>query len=99
MTHSGHRPISDSLNLLAEAAADLWRAATSAVQRIEVLVHNVDNFETLQIDAPSGTWRRAWAHVMQVNLYAPAELCKLAILYFRNKGGGASSRRTKGSSR
>jgi NAD(P)-dependent dehydrogenase (short-subunit alcohol dehydrogenase family) len=71
-----------------EAAADLWRAATAAVPRIDVLVNNAGIFETIPIEAPSEIWRRAWAHVMQVNLYAPAELCKLAILHFRNHGGG-----------
>jgi NAD(P)-dependent dehydrogenase (short-subunit alcohol dehydrogenase family) len=33
-------------------------------------------------------WQRAFAHVMQVNLTAPAELCKLAIPHFRAQGGG-----------
>ena len=71
-----------------EAAANLWREATAAVPRIDVLVNNAGIFEKAQIDAPSETWRRSWAHVMQVNLFAPAELCKLAIPHFRTHGGG-----------
>ena len=71
-----------------EAATDLWRAATAAAPRIDVLVNNAGIFEIAAVDAPNETWRRAWAHVMQVNLYAPAELCKLAISHFRTHGGG-----------
>jgi NAD(P)-dependent dehydrogenase (short-subunit alcohol dehydrogenase family) len=70
------------------AAADLWRVATAAAPRIDVLVNNAGIFEAVPVDAPSEAWRRAWAHVMQVNLYAPAELCKLAIPHFRTHGGG-----------
>jgi len=70
------------------AAADLWRAATAAARRIDVVVNNAGIFEALPLDASSETWHRAWARVMQVNLYAPAELCKLAIPHFRAQGGG-----------
>jgi 3-oxoacyl-[acyl-carrier protein] reductase len=70
------------------AAADLWRAATAAAPRIDVLVNNAGIFRAVPDDAPSETWRRAWAHVMQVNLYAAAELCKLAIPHFRSHGSG-----------
>jgi NAD(P)-dependent dehydrogenase (short-subunit alcohol dehydrogenase family) len=70
------------------AAADLWRAATKAAPRIDVLINNAGIFEPITVDAPSDAWHTAWARVMQVNLYAPAELCKLAIPHFRAQGGG-----------
>ena len=72
----------------AGAAADLWRAATAAAPRIDVVVNNAGIFEPVSVDAASDAWNRAWANVMQVNLYAPAELCKLAIAHFREHGGG-----------
>ena len=71
-----------------ESVVNLWRAATAAAVRIDVLVNNAGISEVTPIDAPNESWRRAWAHVMQVNLYAPAELCKLAIPHFRSNGGG-----------
>ena len=33
-------------------------------------------------------WQRTFARVMQVNLTAPAELCKLAVEHFRRYGSG-----------
>jgi 3-oxoacyl-[acyl-carrier protein] reductase len=72
----------------AGAAADLWRAATAAAPRIDVVVNNAGIFEPVSVDAASDAWNRSWANVMQVNLYAPAELCKLAIAHFREHGGG-----------
>ncbi|HET6158911.1 MAG TPA: SDR family NAD(P)-dependent oxidoreductase [Dongiaceae bacterium] len=72
----------------ASAAADLWRAATKAAPRIDVLINNAGIFEPVSVDAPSEAWHGAWARVTQVNLYAPAELCKLAIGHFRGHGGG-----------
>jgi 3-oxoacyl-[acyl-carrier protein] reductase len=71
-----------------DAPAGLWRAATAAAPRIDVLINNAGIFEVAPIDAPSEAWRHAWAHVMQVNLYSPADLCKLAIPHFLAHGGG-----------
>ena len=71
-----------------DAAADLWRAATKAAPRIDVLVNNAGIFEPVEVEADSAAWRGAWTRVLQVNLHAPAELCKLAIPHFRAHGGG-----------
>lgn len=71
-----------------EAASNLWHRATALAPRIDVLVNNAGIFTPAPIDAPSEAWRGIWAHVMQVNLHAPAELCKLAIPHFRAHGGG-----------
>ena len=70
------------------AAEELWRAAAAAAPRLDVLVNNAGIFETADIAAPMAEWRAAWARVMQVNLHAPAELCRLAIGHFRGHGGG-----------
>jgi 3-oxoacyl-[acyl-carrier protein] reductase len=70
------------------AAGKLWRAASAAAPRIDVIVNNAGIFEPISLDATMDDWQRAWAHVMQVNLYAPADLCKLAIPHFRAHGGG-----------
>src|SRR5262249_33214555 len=72
----------------ADTAADRWRAATEAAKRIDVLINNAGITMSVPVDAPRDTWHRVWARVIQVNLYAPAELCKLAIPHFRAHGGG-----------
>jgi len=72
----------------ATAATDLWQAAATAAPRIDVLVNNAGIFEPVTVEAASEAWRSAWARVMQVNVYAPAELAKLAIAHFRRHGGG-----------
>jgi NAD(P)-dependent dehydrogenase (short-subunit alcohol dehydrogenase family) len=71
-----------------DAAAELWRQALDAAPRIDALINNAGIFEPVPIDAATQAWRDAWARVMQVNLYAPAELCKLAIAHFRAPNGG-----------
>lgn len=71
-----------------EAPTYLWREATAAGSRIDVLVNNAGIFDVTPIDVPIDAWQRSWAHVMQVNLTAPAELCRLAVAHFRKHGGG-----------
>jgi len=71
-----------------DAAAMLWKMATEAAPRIDALVNNAGISEPVAIDAEAEAWRNAWARIMQVNLYAPAELSKLAIAHFRSHGGG-----------
>jgi len=73
---------------LADAASDLWHQAETTAPRIDVLVNNAGIFAPAPITAPMADWQRSFAHVMQVNLTAPAELCKLAVAHFRGKGGG-----------
>lgn len=72
----------------ADAASDLWRAAEAAAPRIDILVNNAGIFLPAPIAAPMADWQRSFALVMQVNLTAPAELCKLAVAHFRKGGGG-----------
>jgi NAD(P)-dependent dehydrogenase (short-subunit alcohol dehydrogenase family) len=71
-----------------DGAAALWRKATEAASRVDVLVNNAGIFEPVAVEAATDVWRGTWARVMQVNLYAPAELSKLAIAHFRAHGGG-----------
>jgi NAD(P)-dependent dehydrogenase (short-subunit alcohol dehydrogenase family) len=70
------------------APARLWQGAMAAAARIDVLVNNAAIYGTVSVDAPSEAWRKTWLDVTQVNLFAPSELCKLAILHFRQQGGG-----------
>ncbi len=73
------------------AVAGLWQAAREKAGRggkIDVLVNNAGIFEPVPVEAPLEAWQGAWSRVLQVNLLAPAELCRHAILDFRQWGGG-----------
>jgi len=70
------------------AAVDLWRAVLAHSPRLDVLINNAGIFEPTPVEAPIEAWREAWSRVMQINLYAPAELSKLAVVHFRENGGG-----------
>src|SRR6476661_6403702 len=65
----------------------LWHEALERLDgRIDVLVNNAGIFEEAPLDAPD--WTARWQRTQQVNLVAAAELCRLAVLHFKAKGGG-----------
>jgi NAD(P)-dependent dehydrogenase (short-subunit alcohol dehydrogenase family) len=72
------------------AAADrLWDEALRLLDgRIDVLINNAGVFEPVAVDAPPAEWQAAWARTMQINLQASADLCRRAILHWRERGEG-----------
>jgi NAD(P)-dependent dehydrogenase (short-subunit alcohol dehydrogenase family) len=71
------------------AARRLWDEALERLDgRIDALVNNAGIFEAAPIDLPAEEWVVGWERTMRVNLTASAELCRLAVLHFREKGGG-----------
>jgi NAD(P)-dependent dehydrogenase (short-subunit alcohol dehydrogenase family) len=71
------------------AAQGLWSEALERLGgRIDVLVNNAGIFEANPIESGADQWVDAWERTMTVNLTASAELCRLAVLHFRQAGGG-----------
>ncbi len=71
------------------AAERLWAEALERLDgRVDALVNNAGIFEASPIDRAHGDWVADWERTMQVNLTASAELCRLAVLHFREQGGG-----------
>src|SRR3954462_921060 len=69
------------------AAEGLWDEAIEGLEgRIDVLVNNAGIFEAAPIE--SDGWSAQWERTLRVNLLASAELCRLAVLHFRSRGGG-----------
>lgn len=69
--------------------ARLWAHALERLDgRIDVLINNAGVFKAAPIDLPDAAWSAAWAHTMQVNLAASAELCRFAVRHFLEAGGG-----------
>ena len=65
----------------------LWNEALERLDgRIDVLVNNAGIFEEAPLAAPD--WTARWQRTQQVNLVAAAELCRLAVLHFKARGGG-----------
>jgi len=68
-------------------AQGLWDEALERLGgRIDVLVNNAGVFEAAPID--SADWTAQWERTLRINLIAAAELSRLAVLHFRERGGG-----------
>jgi 3-oxoacyl-[acyl-carrier protein] reductase len=70
----------DSPNAILAKARHLW-------PKIDILVNNAGIMGPIGIVADND-WN-AWRNTIQVNLLAPAELCKLSIEWMRETGGGS----------
>lgn len=68
------------------AAADLWRTAIDRLGTVDVLINNAGVFEANPIDADDDAWREGWERTMRINLTASAELCRLAIRHWHERG-------------
>ncbi|MEA3018347.1 MAG: 3-oxoacyl-[acyl-carrier protein] reductase [Sphingomonadales bacterium] len=73
----------------AGAAARIWAAALERLGgRVDVLVNNAGIFEAAPIGEADEAWRALWERTMRINLTAAAELCRLAVLHFKERGEG-----------
>jgi NAD(P)-dependent dehydrogenase (short-subunit alcohol dehydrogenase family) len=73
----------------AGAAAELWRKALDALDgRVDVLINNAGVFEATPLDLSDDEWLAGWERTMRINLTAAAELCRLAVLHWRERGSG-----------
>ena len=69
-------------------AERLWEAAIARFGRIDVLINNAGVFEPIAVDADLDDWHAGWGRTMQINLQASADLCRRAILHWRERGTG-----------
>jgi 3-oxoacyl-[acyl-carrier protein] reductase len=83
-------PASIGADLAQAGAADaLWDAALERLDgRIDVLVNNAGVFEPIAVDAPAAEWQAGWERTMQINLQASADLCRRAVLHWRERKSG-----------
>jgi NAD(P)-dependent dehydrogenase (short-subunit alcohol dehydrogenase family) len=65
----------------------VWAKAADWRGGVDVLVNNAGAWLASDID-DAGAWGQGWAANYELNLLAPADLCREAILGFRSRGGG-----------
>ena len=75
------------------AADALWDRALDRLDgRIDVLVNNAGVFEPIAVDASADEWQAAWGRTMQINLQASADLCRRAVLHWRERSAVGQQR-------
>ena len=95
----GHRVLGHSTKGSAELVAgdladpaaprNIWDTAIDELDgRIDVLVNNAGIYEALADNAPDEGWHAAWKRTLAINLQASADLSRLAVSHFLDRGGG-----------
>jgi NAD(P)-dependent dehydrogenase (short-subunit alcohol dehydrogenase family) len=65
----------------------VWAEAVAATGGVDVLVNNAGAWLPSELE-DAGAWSKGWEANLGLNLIAPADLCREAILHFRTRGGG-----------
>ena len=71
-----------------DGASALWTQTEALAGRIYALVNNAGVRSEARLDGDLQAWQAAWERDLRVNLQAPVDLCRAAILHFRAHGSG-----------
>ncbi len=74
--------------LTTDGIDSLWRSALGWQGSVDGVVNNAALLEGSTPDVDIDVWRSSWRRVMAVNLDAVADLCRYAVLHFKERGGG-----------
>ena len=76
---------------LADPAAPqaIWDAAVDQLGgRIDALINNAGIYEAIAADSSDEDWQAAWERTLRINLQAAADLSRLAVQHFLDRGQG-----------
>jgi len=66
----------------------IWDTALDELDgRIDVLINNAGIYEGVADNAPDEEWHAAWTRTLTINLQAAADLSRLAVSHFLDRGG------------
>ena len=69
------------------APSQIWEAAMEQMGgRIDILINNAGVFEPNPIESSDIEWLDGWERTMAINLTASAQLCRLAVLHWLERG-------------
>ena len=70
------------------APRNIWDTALDELDgRIDVLVNNAGIYEGVVDNATDDEWHAAWHRTLTINVQAPADLSRLAVSHFLDRGG------------
>ena len=70
------------------APRNIWDTALDELGgHIDVLVNNAGIYECIADNASDDDWHAAWARTLTINLQASADLSRLAVSHFLDRGG------------
>lgn len=76
------------------AGKRLWQAALDRLDgRIDVLINNAGIYNPAPLAGSDAAWGTEWQRSLQVNLQAPADLCREAIAHFRSRAANETGER------
>lgn len=71
------------------APRNIWDTALDELDgQIDALVNNAGIYEAVPDNAPDEEWHAAWHRTLTINLQAAADLSRLAVSHFLDRGGG-----------
>jgi len=71
-----------------KAPRDIWDTAVDELGEVDVLVNNAGIYEAIADNAADDEWHAAWTRTLTINLQAAADLSRLAVSHFLDRGGG-----------
>jgi 3-oxoacyl-[acyl-carrier protein] reductase len=72
-----------------KAPRDIWDTALDELDgQIDVLVNNAGIYEAVADNVSDDQWHKQWHRTLTINLQSAADLSRLAVSHFLDRGGG-----------